>query len=153
MSESLKASLRSAERRFVVLYHEMPEEDERASHFDWMFESGNSLRTWAVEENSRVTDFLKNPNNSVPFQCAAERLADHRPIYLEYEGQVSHNRGTVFRRLSGEIEVIDESDDSFRCRLRIGENSNLDPIDVYFKQVDEGWSLMLGAVSGEAPKL
>lgn len=153
MRESLKASLRSGKRRFVILYHEMPDEDERASHFDWMFECGNSLRTWTVEENNRVEDFLNSPDGLVSFRCPAERLADHRPIYLEYEGPVSNNRGMVFRRLSGVFEAIDEREDCFQCRLRIGGNSNLDPITVHFKPVDEGWSLMLGAENGEAPKL
>lgn len=150
MSESLKASLRSAERRFVVLYHEMPEEDERASHFDWMFESGHSLRTWAVEANHDVEDFLNHPKHFADFQCNATQLADHRLLYLEHEGPISNNRGTVFRRLTGDFEAIDERDQCFHCRLRSTEDSNLGQIEVLFKQINEKWSLMV-RTRGEAP--
>jgi hypothetical protein len=67
--------------RFVVLEHDHPE-----LHWDLMLEAGDALQTWR----------LANP--PAP-GCVIEAmaLADHRPIYLDYEGPVSGNRGTVRR--------------------------------------------------------
>jgi hypothetical protein len=39
----------------------------------------------------------------------AEQLADHRLAYLEYEGPVSGDRGTVSRWDVGDYETLEES--------------------------------------------
>lgn len=80
--------------RFVILRHELPPESARASHWDVMLEQGGALCTWAC-------DALPGPDVTVQ----ATRLADHRADYLEYEGPVSGNRGTVTRWDDGEYEV------------------------------------------------
>jgi hypothetical protein len=51
-----------------------------------MLETGPALRTWrlAAPPSARA-------------RVAAEPLADHRLVYLDYEGPVSGNRGTVRR--------------------------------------------------------
>src|SRR5690242_5049926 len=73
-------------RRFVVLYHEMPGTNERKSHWDFMIQGDESLRTWALAEA---------PGDNGPI--AAEALADHRLAYLDYEGPVMPDRGQVRR--------------------------------------------------------
>ena len=40
----------------------------------------------------------------LPFTCSAIRLPDHRKHYLDYEGEVSGDRGTVSRIDSGTYE-------------------------------------------------
>jgi hypothetical protein len=67
--------------RYVILEHDFP-----ARHWDFMLESGAVLRTWRLAEPPR-------PGASV----AAEPSFDHRPAYLDYEGPVSGDRGTVTR--------------------------------------------------------
>lgn len=76
--------------RFVVLRHELPPASHRASHWDWMLADEGVLRTWAVEE-------WPEPGTTV----GAVRLADHRPEYLDFEGEVSGGRGSVRRAGSG----------------------------------------------------
>jgi len=71
-----------------------------------MIESGDVLRTWALAEepsDGRLT--------------AAETLADHRLAYLDYEGAVSRDRGTVTRWDAGTYEVVAETNDSLVLTL------------------------------------
>lgn len=67
--------------RYVILEHDHP-----ARHWDFMLESGEVLRTWRLAEPPR-------PGGAV----AAEPSFDHRLAYLDYEGPVGGNRGTVTR--------------------------------------------------------
>ena len=67
--------------RYVILTHDHP-----FPHWDLMLEAGGVLRTWRL---------LSEPG---PGRVVwAERLADHRIAYLEYEGPVSGGRGSVAR--------------------------------------------------------
>ena len=110
--------------RFVVLHHVAPESSTRKTHWDFMLEFGDSLRTWALAE----------PPN--PFQeIAAEVLPDHRLAYLDYEGPISNNRGHVTRFDAGTYSLVHEDDTTLtvdlvgkrlRCRVKITElDSNL----------------------------
>ena len=80
---------------FVVLSHDHP-----FPHWDLMLESSGVLHTWRL---------LDHPQTS-PAICA-EPLPDHRLEYLEYEGIVSGNRGSVLRIDSGTFETTGESAD------------------------------------------
>lgn len=71
--------------RFVVLWHELPADSGRESHWDFMLETPDALETWALAEEPSVGS------------CLAERLSDHRKAYLDYEGEVSGGRGSVTR--------------------------------------------------------
>jgi hypothetical protein len=64
-----------------------------------MLETAATLRTWRLAEKPA-------PEKDIP----AEALADHRRAYLDYEGPVSANRGSVTRWDSGEFTW--EQDDS-----------------------------------------
>lgn len=97
--------------RFVILEHDHPE-----LHWDLMLEAGDVLQTWR----------LAQPPVEGVFAIEATRLADHRRIYLDYEGPVSGNRGCVRRWDAGEYSACDDSDSqSLRFRLR-GENIEAD---------------------------
>lgn len=61
-------------------------------HWDLLLEAGEVLRAWRL---------LAEPAADVAI--AAEALPDHRPVYLDYEGPVSGNRGTVARWDTGEF--------------------------------------------------
>jgi hypothetical protein len=73
-----------------VLEHDSP----RGLHWDFMLEQGNALRTWAL---------AARPDS--PGAIAAEALADHRLAYLDNEGPVSGDRGTVTRWDRGDYEI------------------------------------------------
>lgn len=72
--------------RYVILRHEVPSGSARPSHWDFMLEHGDVLRTWAIE---------LSPDAAEP--QPALLLPDHRAAYLTYEGPVSGNRGEVAR--------------------------------------------------------
>ncbi|WP_164103554.1 DNA polymerase ligase N-terminal domain-containing protein [Candidatus Laterigemmans baculatus] len=77
--------------RFVFLRHEVPASYGRRSHFDLMFEVEGQLRTWAVDQ----LPTLGGP------AVVATPLPPHRIAYLDYEGPVSENRGSVRRVARG----------------------------------------------------
>jgi DNA polymerase Ligase (LigD) len=92
--------------RFVILRHETPSGFPRESHFDLMLQRANSLRTWAMERLPALGE-----------DVSAERLPDHRLAYLDYEGKVSGERGTVSRVDAGDYECLMESETQFVVRV------------------------------------
>ncbi len=78
--------------RFVILTHDWP-----TPHWDLLLEAGDALLSWRL---------LAEP--SAGATIPAERNADHRKMYLDYEGPVSGNRGTVTRWDSGTFEWIEK---------------------------------------------
>ena len=92
--------------RYVILRHDPPADAVRPVHWDFMLESGPRLRTWALQEEPR-------PGATI----AAVPLADHRTAYLDYEGPVSENRGTVTRWDHGTYATLREDDTIWQVRL------------------------------------
>src|SRR5438105_445251 len=67
--------------RFVILEHDHP-----SLHWDLLLEAGEMLRAWRLAAPPAVNQVV-----------AATANTDHRLLYLDYEGPVSGNRGTVKR--------------------------------------------------------
>jgi len=88
--------------RFDLLEH-----DHRTPHYDFMIEWGSVLRTWRL-------GCIPSESASIP----AEPLPDHRTAYLDYEGPVSGDRGTVSRIDRGEFEILAESRTSLELSLQ-----------------------------------
>jgi hypothetical protein len=88
--------------RFVVLTHDHP-----FLHWDFMLEKEASLRSWRL---------LEPPCSDHPI--AAECLPDHRLAYLDYEGPVSGNRGTVITFDRGEYTFVEETTHSVVAELK-----------------------------------
>jgi hypothetical protein len=80
----------------VILNHDLP---DGQSHFDWLIEDPT------IDAEDRLTafrcDFRPDSDDSRPF--FARKLSNHRAIYLSYEGQISNNRGKVFRVAEGRV--------------------------------------------------
>jgi hypothetical protein len=76
-------------RRFVLLEHTW-----NGVHWDFMLEADEALRTWAID--APVVSGKDLP---------ARALGDHRKIYLEYEGPVARDRGSVRRIDAGTFQV------------------------------------------------
>jgi hypothetical protein len=88
--------------RFVILTHDHP-----FLHWDLMLEKEAVLRTWRL---------LQAPGGLglIP----AEGLPDHRLAYLDYEGPVTGNRGTVQAFDRGEYVVVVEADGLLELELQ-----------------------------------
>lgn len=81
--------------RYVVLRHEINPDSTNisggASHWDLMLQDEGKLLTWAIE---RLPNLSKSDElNAIP----CKQLARHRIEYLDYEGPISGDRGTVTR--------------------------------------------------------
>jgi len=96
--------------RFVLLYHDCPPHYARPSHWDLMLEDGDVLRTWALErlpcewhaaQSRTAVVHAGCPPISETNEVAAQQLGDHRRDYLEYEGEMSGDRGSVSRVAAG----------------------------------------------------
>jgi hypothetical protein len=73
-----------------------------------MLEHAGVLRTWACSEL---------PSSAKP--VAAERLPDHRLAYLDFEGPLTGDRGSVTRIDAGEYELLSESSGQAAAEIRI----------------------------------
>lgn len=86
------------DRPTVALRHELA---DGSAHVDWMLARDDA------GADPLITFRLDEP----PWDCppggvvTATRIADHRPVYLTYEGAISGGRGTVHRLGRGAIEA------------------------------------------------
>lgn len=87
--------------RFVILVHDFP-----TLHWDLLLENSAALRAWRL---------LQPPDSPLPIP--AEPLPDHRKMYLDYEGAVSGNRGTVTRWDAGEYLVVSDESEALTVEL------------------------------------
>jgi len=87
--------------RFVILEHNWPER-----HWDFLLEAGNVLRAWRLLEEPRQ-------GRTIP----AEANFDHRTLYLDYEGPLTGNRGSVTRWDGGTFDWIEEEPDRIAVEL------------------------------------
>lgn len=88
--------------RFVILEHDHPH-----LHWDLMLQDGAVLRTWRLSVP---------PAAGAP--SLAEPIGDHRPLYLDYEGPVSNNRGQVARWDAGTFDWLSRQADAIDVHLR-----------------------------------
>ena len=91
-------------RKFVIHLHS----GYGAEHYDLMLQQGAALATWQL---SGCPGGL-----SVGSSTPARKIHDHRLAYLDYEGPVSRDRGSVARWDRGDCEVLEQ--DEARRRVR-----------------------------------
>jgi hypothetical protein len=85
--------------RYAILEHDWP-----TPHWDFLLEAGEVLRAWRL---------FAEPRTGTPL--AAEANFDHRLLYLDYEGPLSGNRGSVTRWDHGTFEWREDSP----CRVAV----------------------------------
>ena len=85
--------------RFAILIHDHP-----FVHWDLLLESGETARTWRVLESP-----ARWLSAAPPVSVMAEPIADHRLMYLDYEGLVSQERGRVARWDFGTFDWLSET--------------------------------------------
>ena len=117
--------LSSAELRFVVLLHQPGSQSERTAqaHLDWMFQRDGRLMTWATPPID-----LGDVSRVVETDC--EVLPAHRLAYLDHEGEVSGDRGTVRKKLAGYYRCREAGEDRFLASIRWQENERLQTAEV-----------------------
>jgi len=135
MSETTPVPFNS-EARFVVLRHEMPPGGERATHWDFMLETPQGLRTWAL---------AKQPDVGEPIE--AEALALHRTEYLTFEGPVSGGRGTVERWDQGSFRWQQDDEGEIVVQL-LGNRLRGRAVLVRQKGSDRSWRFSFAADPG-----
>ena len=81
--------------RTVVLCHTLP---DGSSHLDWMIEHP------APTEHRLITFRTPcRPDEIESHRCISRRLTDHRAHYLDYEGILTADRGSVERVATGSV--------------------------------------------------
>jgi hypothetical protein len=88
--------------QYVILDHET----QSGRHFDFMLDMGGVLKTWSLPQPIRPG-----------VEIDAQQLPDHRPAYLDYEGPVSGDRGSVTRWDGGTYNVQRQSESELIVRL------------------------------------
>lgn len=73
----------------------MPPHEPRESHFDLFLQWEDKLKAWVFDRAIGDQMYLSATQNH-----------DHRLAYLNYEGEVSGNRGHVHRVLAGIVERL-----------------------------------------------
>jgi len=83
--------------RTVLLLHTLP---DHSRHYDWLIQRDADpeilVPTFRIEQR---IDF----GSSSTF--LAERIADHRSLYLAYEGAIAGGRGVVARIAQGQVQI------------------------------------------------
>lgn len=87
--------------RYVLLEHDWPER-----HWDLLLEAGSVLRAWRL---------AAPPGPKTP--VAARASFDHRPHYLDYEGEVGGGRGRVSRWDAGTFAWVHDEPGRVVVRL------------------------------------
>jgi len=100
----------------LFLRHECPPQSVKPSHWDFMLEWGAVLRTWELRELPKAwADLLGESSSSESVNLVP--LSDHRLAYLEYEGPLTGDRGSVKRCEYGTYDILRESPDQLTIHL------------------------------------
>lgn len=119
--------------RFVLLRHECTPGFAKPSHWDFMLEAGGVLLTWELQELPAAWGGTGGASTNI------KRLPDHRLVYLDYEGKVSGDRGSVHRIASGTFDLIEQSEHNIRAML----NSPTICGAIVLFDAGDGWQLLV----------
>jgi len=136
--------------RFVLLRHECPPDYEKPSHWDFMLETDGVLRTWSLPqlptawaeafEHIPKSRHATHRRRAAPITTvSALPLLDHRLAYLDYEGPLTENRGSVSRCDVGTYQLLEEHPGALSLRL----SGALLLATVRLTQREQAWSLEL----------
>lgn len=93
--------------RFVILFHQMPANSPRSSHWDFLLEhTDGTLRSWALSDEP-----------AFGAEIPAEALPDHRREYLDYEGPISGDRGRVTRWDRGTYRTVSQFEHEWQVEI------------------------------------
>lgn len=89
-------------QRFTISQHTGSKDGD---HYDLMLEHGDSLKTWRLV------------NTAFQIAQVARQIKDHRKTYLDYEGEISGDRGKVKIWDTGTYTVDEWKDDRIQVAL------------------------------------
>jgi hypothetical protein len=92
--------------RFVILEHSGTATYKPGVHWDLLIEWGETLLAWE----------LLAPLNISAAQSVAQ-LPNHRQIYLDFEGELTDNRGSVQQWDKGNYSLVNNSDAEFTFQI------------------------------------
>jgi len=110
--------------RFVILEHDHP-----YRHWDFMLEAGDVLRAWRLAAPPCLLQAV-----------AALDLFDHRLLYLDYEGPLSGDRGSVARWDAGMFSWQTNESDRLAVQL---EGRRVRGVAVLTRVQGDEWSFTL----------
>lgn len=116
--------------RFSIAKHEMPANSSRHSHFDLFLESQGTLMTW------ELSSLLTSQNKQV-----VRRLANHRLLYLDFQGPLSNDRGTVKLIDSGSLEWVTLESERLIARINGQALAGLLTLTSDTSSTDDVWNL------------
>ena len=135
--------------RFVLLRHECPEDYRSGPHWDLMFEREGStdeyrLATWSLQQLPQAwsTALGLEPVARSLNPTSATLLADHRAAYLEYEGPISGDRGSVARCAGGEFRWLEEQTALVRIEI-LPPNPLCSQLELAAQPEPDSWLLKL----------
>jgi hypothetical protein len=123
LRSTFRPTLSCAMGACVLLLHELSDGD---SHYDWLIDPGPT-----PPEPSRSAETGPGPlllafriqeriDQKVIARFEAHRLADHRRLYLSFEGTISGGRGRVRRLATGALALRENTPDALIAVGRIG---------------------------------
>ena len=122
--------------RYAVLNHQVNHEisasSDRQDHFDLLLEFADVLVTW------ELSVWLPTETQSI------RRLPDHRLVYLDYQGPISNNRGSVTRVDQGQFELTQGQHPGNDCQLVLLNNQCKLSLRIHKSDTDaenERWQL------------
>lgn len=108
--------------RTVILRHHLP---DGTHHFDWLLEPADPQVSHAAERvddpNERVLIAWRLTAWPIPVgsSIAAERLPPHRRLYLDYQGPIPGNRGTIRQVAAGTATISTDTPHHFEAVLDV----------------------------------
>lgn len=101
----------------VLLRHDLP---DGSWHYDWMLDLPGADGGAGGRGGLVTFRVLERPETvGVGGVIAGERLADHRRVYLTYEGEVSGGRGRVTRLARGACGLIAASGENLEFHVDV----------------------------------
>lgn len=115
---------------FVVLRHS----DQGGDHFDLMIDQGSHLATWKFQQAPETVDTV----------LVCRRIFDHRRFFLDYEGPLSGDKGSVSQHDRGHCRILGCADDewnvSFLGKHLVGRFDLVKEADTDSEGPDQSWS-------------
>ncbi len=100
----------------VLLKHTLP---DGSFHYDWMLARSDQP---GDDQRDLVTFRVGvRVDGSLIWPVRAERLPDHRAVYLRFEGAIGAGRGSVERVAAGECDIERDEPGEFATRIRWGD--------------------------------
>lgn len=141
MKERLDVAFSSRPCPMVELRHELP---DGSHHIDWLLARDPGGREPLVSFRLERPLFELLGAIEAGETAKAQRIQDHRPKYLEYEGPISRNRGHVRRVSSGTVELVKAGDHPcgvvLRLTWRLPGSEPCPPVRVHLRpETDDQW--------------